>query len=110
MDNKYNLNFDEAIKRAEEYVDRLKENINEIHYNHYVLEDIQEIMVKSLLDKDYQNYFIYFLYFNIYIILKNNVLEHKNIEVLDNFINILYKDKEELIRTVSDYIDSYNLM
>ena len=52
MDNKYNLNFDEAIKRAEEYVDRLKENINEIHYNHYVLEDIQEIMVKSLLDKE----------------------------------------------------------
>lgn len=110
MDNEYNLNFDEAIKRAEGYVNRLKDNINEIHYNQYVLEDIQETMVKSLIDEDYQNYFIYFLYFNIYTILKNNVLERKNIEVLDNFINVLYIDKEDLIRTVCEYIDLYNHM
>ena len=107
MDNKYNINFDEAIKCGRKYVELLKERVNTLHYDNFILRDIQETMLKYLEEGDYQNYFIELLYFNIYVLVKNNVVETRTTEVLDNYLDKLEEEKEETLKTVEDYIDFY---
>ena len=107
MENKYSLDFDEAIKCGRRYVEILKERINNLQYNHFVLRDIQETMLKYLENGDYQNYFIEFLYFNIYILIKNNAIETRNAEILDNYLDNLVEEKEHTIKSIEEYIDFY---
>ena len=107
MDNKYNINFDEAIKYGRNYVEILKERVNTLQYDHFILRDIQESMLRYLENGDYQNYFIELLYFNIYVLVKNNVVETRTTEVLDNYLDNLVEEKEQMLKTVEDYIDFY---
>ena len=107
MYNKYNINFDEAIKCGRMYVEILKERVNTLHCDDFILRDIQETMLKYLEEGDYQNYFIELLYLSIYVLVKNNVVETRTTEVLDNHLDKLEEEKQEALKTVEEYIDSY---
>ena len=107
MDNKYNIDFDEAIKYGRKYVGILKERVNTLHYDHFILKDIQESMLLYLENGDYQKYFIKLLYLNIYVLVKNNVVETRSTEVLDNYLDKLVEEKEQMLKTVEDYSDFY---
>lgn len=107
MSNKYNINFDKAIECGRKYVEILKERINYLHYDYFVLRDIQDNMLRSLEEGDYQNYFTGLIYFNIYVLVKNNVVETRDGEVLDKYLDKLVEDKEGTLKNVEDYIDFY---
>ena len=124
MDNKFNLNYYEAMENANEYLDMIEDNLatlkNELVYNPEELEKVLTLMQEDyetmlqlddmlymhLEQNDYQNVCNQLVINDMFNILIKDALPERDLGYLSDYLEEM--SEEKLIEETTRFIEKYN--
>lgn len=123
MNNKYNLNFDEAMNYANEYFDIIEDNLevikselkddpehlevifNQMKWDVDTMIELEDKAYEFLSNKSYQMFFNHVLLNNMYAMFVNEVLPGDDLSELEEYLEEL--EEERVVGEVTYMIDNF---
>lgn len=123
MDNKYNLDFNEAMDELNDYVDVIEDNmntirdelkdnpeyleviLNEMKNDTNILDELEQKAALHLLNEEYQLFMNQMILNDIYMMFIKEVLPGDDLSLLEFYIESFSEDN--VIEQMTKIIDSY---
>ena len=106
MDNKYNLDFYKTMEVANEYLDVIEDNINELNVDDEMIYNLEDKLFMYLERGDHQSACNQLVMNEMIYILIKDVLPENDLEYISDYLESM--SEAQLVEEVTRVIDNYN--
>lgn len=106
MDNKYNLDFYKTMEVANEYLDVIEDNINELNVDDEMLYNLEDKLFMYLERGDHQSVCNQLVMNEMIYILIRDVIPENDLEYISDYLESM--SEAQLVEEVTRVIDNYN--